>query len=59
MKNSEFPQCPVAPCAKPMEGKECPLHVQHPQLEKNSFLVVEYVESYYILCAEVYNYNIV
>ena len=30
MKNSEFPKCPVAPCAKPMEGKECPLHVQHP-----------------------------
>ena len=30
MKKSEFPQCPVAPRAKPMEGNECPLHVKHP-----------------------------
>lgn len=30
MKKSEFPQCPVAPRAKPIEGNECPLHVKHP-----------------------------
>ena len=27
---AELPQCPVGPCAKPLEGTECPLHVKHP-----------------------------
>ena len=30
MAKSELPQCPVGPCAKPLEGMECPLHVKHP-----------------------------
>ncbi len=30
MAKAELPQCPVGPCAKPLEGTECPLHVKHP-----------------------------
>lgn len=30
MRKDELPQCPVGPCAKPLEGTECPLHVKHP-----------------------------
>ena len=30
LSKTELPQCPVGPCAKPLEGTECPLHVKHP-----------------------------
>ena len=30
MPVSDLPQCPVGPRAKPLEGNECPLHVNHP-----------------------------